>query len=53
MTRYILNIILFSLIVIPYTVLYFRKYRFTPVSVFLIMQMTMFYGICLFDSSRF
>ena len=43
---YLFNLIAYSFIVIPYTIYYLRKYRLTPVSAFLIMQMTFFYGIC-------
>ena len=52
MTQYVINIILFSCITIPYAILYIRKYKLTPVSTFLIMEMTMFYGICLFKSNK-
>ncbi len=41
------NIILYSIIVIPYTILYIKKYKLTPVSVFLVMEISYFYGICL------
>lgn len=41
-----INIILYSIIVIPYTIIYIKKYRLTPVSVFLVMEISYFYGIC-------
>ena len=44
---YIINIIIFSVIVIPYTVVYIKKYKLTPVSVFLTMEISYFFGICL------
>lgn len=43
---FVFNIFLFSIIVIPYAVLYIRRYKLTPVSIFLIMEMSYFYGIC-------
>ena len=44
--QFIINIIIFTATVIPYTLLYIRKYRLTPVSFFLMMQISFFYGIC-------
>lgn len=41
------NVLVFSIIVIPYTIFYIKKYNITPVSIFLLMQLNMFYGICL------
>lgn len=43
---YIVNILLFTMIVVPYTVLYVRKYKLTPASFFLVMEIIYFYGIC-------
>lgn len=40
------NIIIYSILVIPYTILYIKKYKLTPVSVFLVMEISYFYGIC-------
>ncbi len=37
---------LFSIYMIPFTIWYIRKYRITPVSIFLLMEMNFFYGIC-------
>lgn len=39
-------LLIYLIIVIPYFVFYGRKNGITPVSVFLLFQMTMFYGIC-------
>lgn len=41
-----LNIILYTIIVIPYTIVYIKKYKLTPVSFFLVMEISYFYGIC-------
>ena len=41
-----LNIFLFSIIVIPYTIIYIKRYKLTPVSFFLVMEIGYFYGIC-------
>ncbi len=46
------NIILFSTLMIPYTIIYIKKYKLSPVSVFLIMQMSFFYGICMDAEGR-
>lgn len=45
---YYINIILFSVLVIPYTALYIKHNKLTPVSTFLIMEISMFYGICFY-----
>lgn len=49
---FLFNIIAYSVIVIPYTLSYIRKFKLTPVSIFLIMQMTFFYGICFSELGR-
>ena len=46
MFQYYLNIIIYTVIMVPYTVIYFRKHRINPVSLFLFMQLSFFYGIC-------
>ena len=45
---YYINIILFSALVIPYTAIYIKRNKLTPVSTFLVMEMSMFYGICFY-----
>lgn len=52
MDQYYINIALFSVITIPYLVFYFKKYGLTPVTTFLAMEMSMFYGICTFSSAK-
>lgn len=42
-----ITILIFTAIVVPYTIYYFKRYRITPATIFLLMQMNMFYGICM------
>lgn len=39
--------IVYSVVIIPYTIIYFKRNSITPVTTFLLFQMIMFYGICL------
>ena len=43
------NIAAYTIIVVPYTIMYIKKYKLSPVSIFLLMQMSFFYGICMHD----
>ena len=43
---YLINIVVFTAIVIPYTWIYIKRYRLTPASFFLVMEILYFYGIC-------
>nr|MCR5353238.1 hypothetical protein [Clostridiales bacterium] len=47
--QYYLNIFLFTVITIPYTIAYIGRHKLSPVSIFLIMEISMFYGICFYN----
>lgn len=44
---FVITILFFTVIVVPYTIYYLKRYRITPVTIFLLMQINMFYGICM------
>lgn len=43
---YLFNIIIFTILVVPYSFNYIKKYRLTPASFFIVMEISYFYGIC-------
>ena len=47
-----LALIIYTVIIVPYFIVYSKKNRITPVSTFLFFQMIMFYGMCFSTQGR-